>query len=38
MFMYCLIIRGGIFDGRAGFHYAFQRAMAEVMLSHRLHG
>lgn len=38
MFIYCLIIRGGIFDGRAGFHYAFQRAMAEVMLSQRLHG
>jgi len=38
MFVYCLIIRGGIFDGRAGFYYAFQRAMAELMLSHRLHG
>ena len=38
MFVYCLIIRGGIFDGRAGFYYAFQRAMAEVMLSHRLNG
>lgn len=30
---YCLIIRGGIFDGRAGFYYAFQRALAELMLS-----
>lgn len=38
MFVYCLIIRGGIFDGRAGFYYAFQRAMAELMLSQRLHG
>lgn len=38
MFVYCLIIRGGIFDGRAGFYYAFQRAMAELMLSHRLNG
>ena len=38
MFVYCLIIRGGIFDGRAGIYYAFQRAMAELMLSHRLHG
>ncbi len=38
MFVYCFIIRGGIFDGRAGFYYAFQRAMAELMLSHRLHG
>lgn len=38
MFVYCLIIRRGIFDGRAGIYYAFQRAMAELMLSHRLHG
>ena len=38
MFVYCLIVRGGIFDGWAGFYYAFQRAMAEAMLSHRLHG
>ena len=38
MFVYCLIIRGGIFDGRAGFYYAFQRAIAELMLSHRLNG
>ena len=30
---YCLIIRGGIFDGWAGFYYAFQRALAELMLS-----
>jgi glycosyltransferase involved in cell wall biosynthesis len=36
--VYCLIVRGGILDGRAGFYYAFQRAMAELMLSHRLHG
>lgn len=33
MLVYCLIIRGGIFDGWAGFYYAFQRALAEVMLS-----
>ena len=38
MLIYCLIVRGGIFDGWAGFYYAFQRAMAEAMLSHRLHG
>jgi glycosyltransferase involved in cell wall biosynthesis len=42
MFVYCLIIRGGIFDGWAGFYYAFQRTMAELMLSlhlveHSLH-
>ena len=30
---YCLIIRGGIFDGRAGWFYAFQRMAAESMLS-----
>lgn len=33
MLVYCLIIRGGIFDGPAGFYYAFQRAVAELMLS-----
>ncbi len=38
MLVYCLVVRGGIFDGRAGFYYAFQRAIAELMLSHRLHG
>jgi glycosyltransferase involved in cell wall biosynthesis len=30
---YCLIIRGGIFDGRRGLFYAFQRMAAELMLS-----
>lgn len=30
---YCLIIRRGIFDDRAGFYYAFQRMLAELMLS-----
>jgi glycosyltransferase involved in cell wall biosynthesis len=30
---YCLIIRGGILDGWAGFYYAFQRMLAELMLS-----
>ena len=38
MLVYCLFVRGGILDGWAGFYYAFQRAMAEAMLSHRLHG
>ena len=33
MLFYCLIVRGGIFDGSAGFYYAFQRALAETMLS-----
>jgi glycosyltransferase involved in cell wall biosynthesis len=31
--LYCLIIRGGVLDGWAGFYYAFQRMMAELMLS-----
>ena len=30
---YCLVVRGGIFDGLAGFYYAFQRGLAELMLS-----
>jgi len=33
MLLYCLLGRGGIFDGWAGFYYAFQRALAELMLS-----
>ena len=38
MLVYCLVVRGGILDGWAGFYYAFQRATAELLLSHRLHG
>lgn len=30
---YCLFVRGGIFDGWPGFYYAFQRTLAELMLS-----
>jgi glycosyltransferase involved in cell wall biosynthesis len=30
---YCLFARLGIFDGWAGFYYAFQRSLAELMLS-----
>jgi hypothetical protein len=26
-------VRGGIFDGWRGFYYAFQRSLAELMLS-----
>lgn len=33
MLVYCLIVRGGIFDGWAGFYYAFQRTAAELMLA-----
>ena len=31
--IYCLFVRGGIFDGWAGIQYAFQRTVAELMLS-----
>ena len=30
---YCLVIRGGVFDGWAGVFYAFQRMLAELLLS-----
>ena len=33
---YCLILRGGIFDGWRGWYYAFQRVLAEILLSLRL--
>ncbi|HEV7747315.1 MAG TPA: glycosyltransferase family 2 protein [Pyrinomonadaceae bacterium] len=33
MLFYCLIIRGGVLDGWAGVYYAFQRSLAELMLS-----
>ena len=33
MLFYCLIWRGGVLDGRAGFYYAFQRVLAETMVS-----
>jgi glycosyltransferase involved in cell wall biosynthesis len=36
MLFYCLIVRGGIFDGWQGFYYAFQRTLAELMLSRQL--
>lgn len=36
VFFYCLIVRGNILDGRAGWYYAFQRLLAEVILSIRL--
>lgn len=36
MLLYCLILRGGVFDGWAGVYYAFQRTLAELMLSLRL--
>jgi glycosyltransferase involved in cell wall biosynthesis len=33
MLFYCLVVRGGLLDGWAGFYYAFQRTLAETMLS-----
>ncbi len=33
---YCLILKGGILDGWAGCYYAFQRVLAEILLSIRL--
>jgi glycosyltransferase involved in cell wall biosynthesis len=31
--IYCLLIRGGVLDGWAGFYYAGQRMLAELLLS-----
>ncbi|MDJ0734451.1 MAG: glycosyltransferase family 2 protein [Nostocaceae cyanobacterium] len=33
---YCLILKGGILDGWHGWYYAFQRMLAEIILSIRL--
>ena len=33
MLAYCLFVRGGILDGWQGLYYAFQRSVAELMLS-----
>lgn len=33
VFFYCLIVKGGLLDGRRGVFYALQRAFAEVILS-----
>jgi glycosyltransferase involved in cell wall biosynthesis len=33
---YCLILKGGILDGWHGWYYAFQRVLAEILLSIRL--
>jgi len=34
--IYCLILKGGVFDGWQGWYYAFQRVLAELLLSIRL--
>ena len=36
IFFYCLILKGGILDGWAGWYYAWQRVLAEVLLAIRL--
>ncbi len=36
IFFYCLIIKGGIFDGWTGWYYALQRTLAEIILALRL--
>lgn len=36
IFFYCLILKGGIFDGWAGWYYAWQRMLAEILLAIRL--
>jgi glycosyltransferase involved in cell wall biosynthesis len=33
MFFYCLIFKGGIFDGWRGWYYSFQRMLAEILIS-----
>lgn len=36
--MYCLVLKGGVFDGWRGWYYAFQRMLAETLLSLKLMG
>ncbi len=36
VFFYCLVIRKGLLDGRAGLYYAMQRTVAETILSLQL--
>ena len=36
VFFYCLFIKGGILDGKAGLMYAYQRMYAELLLSLKL--
>jgi len=33
IFVYCLLFKGAILDGRAGLYYAFQRLLSELLLS-----
>jgi hypothetical protein len=36
VFAYTLFVRGAVFDGWRGWHYAYQRAVAEAVLAMRL--
>lgn len=36
--IYCLVLKGGVFDGWRGWYYAFQRMLAETLLSLKLMG
>lgn len=36
IFVYCLIVKQGLLDGWRGWYYAFQRMLAEIILSIRL--
>ena len=36
IFIYCLFLKGGILDGWRGWYYAFQRMLAEILLSLKL--
>jgi len=36
--LYCLILKGGILDGKVGWYYAMQRMLAEILLAIRLIG
>ncbi len=33
IFVYCLFVKGTLLDGKAGIYYAFQRMLAEIVLS-----
>lgn len=35
-FFYCLLVKRGLFDGKAGMYYAIQRSLAEAILSLRI--
>lgn len=36
VFIFCLIVKGTLFDGWRGFYYSLQRTLAEILLSIRL--